>query len=581
MAGLFLVATREPDFARAAVARAHAQFARHGFRTVDEIELPGWRLLHAAPIQGGPESLLVDGDDLVAVAGTLTCDGRLGRPALQALLDMGTMPDWSRLGGQFVALVRKGGKAVLFTDYFGAFHLFHDVGHRLFSTSLLSVAGALPRLSFDTQAVYEFAFNVVPLGDDTILAEVKRLGPDRLIALEPDGARTRPLAKPLPEAVSAEPVPERIERHGQRLAEVVQPHAEAFGDDIFCPLSGGLDSRLVLAALRATGARPNIYVYGEDGEGDVRIARRIGAALGFDVDAVDKVARPNPPPEAFPELVDRAFHDHDGLPNFGNLFDNGGNAAARKARHAGGALAVSGGCGEIFRNFFYLPDRPTRAADVARAFFARYSRRDATGLFDERAFLRAIENKILYALGLDGERGPLPRAAIEQVYPRVRCRALFGKEISDEARFGPYLMPFLDHRLVAEAVRLPLPLKNAGRFEAMLIAAIDPELARQPSAYGHHFAEPPSVGHRFGEWSTRVRPPWLRHRSYALQRRLGRSVHDEHGGLLAPDYLGRVIDLDLPLMRCFFRTERLAADNGLLRRVACLEYFGERLGVGA
>ena len=52
---------------------------------------------------------------------------------------------------------------------------------------------------------------------------------------------------------------------------------------------------------------------------------------------------------------------------------------------------------------------------------------------------------------------------------------------------------------------------------------------------------------------------------------------DEHGGLLTPEWLGRVIDLDFPVMRRFFRPERIT-DGGLLRRVANLEYFAERLG---
>jgi asparagine synthase (glutamine-hydrolysing) len=258
------------------------------------------------------------------------------------------------------------------------------------------------------------------------------------------------------------------------------------------------------------------------------------------------------------------------------LFESGANDAARAARHAGGAMSASGGCGEIFRNFFYLPDRRMSAAAVARTFFARYATGDLTEGFDERAFLRGLEDKILGALGREGERRPLPRGLIEQIYPRVRCRPFFGREISNEARFGAYLMPFLDHRVVAEAMTLPLPLKNAGRFEAALIDAIDPELARQPSAYGHNFAEPPNRAHRWSEYNTRIRPAWLRQKSYAIRRRLG-PMADEHGGLLTADWLGLVVDLDFPVMRRFFRPDRIT-DSALLRRVANLEYVAERLG---
>ena len=360
------------------------------------------------------------------------------------------------------------------------------------------------------------------------------------------------------------------------LTRIVRPHVARFGDEIRCALSGGLDSRLVLAALRAEGCRPRAFVYGGVGSADVRVARDIGEGEGLAVEWRDKEAVRSLAPDEFPEQVARNFEEYDGLPNFGELFENGGNAAARDARHAGGALSVSGGCGEVYRNFFYLPDRRIRASAVARTFFARYAAGDATGKFDERAFLSAIEDKILTALGRPGDRSRLPRPTVEQIYPRIRCRSLFGREISLESRYGSYLMPFLDHRLVAEAVQLPLALKNAGRFEARLLADLDPALAAYPSAYGHDFSGPPDLRHRFGEWTTRVRPIALRQRSYALRRRLG-PLADEHGGLLSREYLGRVIDLEFPVMRRFFNVDRIG-DSGLMRRIANLEYLAARLG---
>lgn len=578
MAGFFLVQTRDPAFAEPAMAAARAQFARHGFAGCTEHALPGWQLLHAPYVLGGPETLLVDGDDLVAVAGTLTCDGLMGRAALQALLGMADLPkpDWSRLGGQFAALVRRAGRTFLMTDYFAAFQLFHDPDLRFFSTSLLAAAQALPRLSFDAQGVYEFAFNVVPTGNDTVFAELKMLGPDVIAELGSDGVTLHAAPKPLPEASVAMPLAERLGAHRDRLLAVVGDHVAAFGDNVHCPLSGGLDSRLVLAALRASGCRPRVYVYGGPQSSDVRIAREIAAAEGFAIEWTDKEAWRTLAPDAFAAQVETNFQVYDALPNYGELFENGANAAAREARHRGGALAVSGGCGEIYRNFFFLPDRRFGAAAVARTFFARYARGDMTERFDARAFLRALERKILDTLGRGDDRAALPRAVVEQLYPRFRCRAVFGREISLEARYGAYLMPFLDHRAVAEAMTLPLVLKNAGRFEAQLLASIDPALARYPSAYGHDFAGPPGLGHRLAEWSTRIRPIALRQRSYALRRRLG-PVADEHGGLLTPDYMGRVIDLDYPVMRAWFHTDRIA-DSSMMRRIANLEYLAARLG---
>src|SRR3954471_2763843 len=310
MAGLFLVRTRDRGFADQALAVARDQLARHGFAGCSEHLLPGWQLLHAPYIQGGPDTLLVRGDDLVAVAGTLTCDGKIGGPALEALLTMAE-PDWSRLGGQFVALVRRQGRTLVFTDYFAAFQLFHDREMSLFSTSLLAAATALPLLSFDTQGIYEFAFNVMPVGDDTTFAELKTLGPDRIVELGEEGAQLREVAKPLPDA-PAEP---RIEVHRDRLMAVVSDHVRHFGDSVRCPVSGGLDSRLLLAALRAAGCRPRVYVYGGADSEDVRIARAIAAAEGFELDRLDKEAWRTLEPDAFADQVEANFQTYDALPN--------------------------------------------------------------------------------------------------------------------------------------------------------------------------------------------------------------------------------------------------------------------------
>lgn len=578
MAGLFLVRASEPASADLALAAARAQFARSGFYGLSDLELPGWRGFHAPYILGGSDCLYREGEDFIAVAGTLAFDGLMGRPALAAMLaELNPIaPDWSRIAGQFVALVHRGGRSFLLTDWFAAFQLFHDRERTFFSTSLLAAAEAVPSLSFDPQGVYEFAFNVVPIGIGTVFRELSTQSPYQVVELVEDGVRLHDIAKPLPDAVVDVPIEERLALHRERLLAVVRGHVRHFGDKVFCPLSGGLDSRLVLAALRAEGCRPHVYVYGGADSADVRIARAIGAAEGFEVAWLDKEGAPDPAPDEFPAQVERNFHQYDGLPNYGELFENGANAAARDARHAGGALAVSGGCGEVFRNFFFLPDRRVSARAVARTFFARYVKGDATETFDEGAFLDALEAKILAMLGREGERGPLDRAVIEQIYPRVRCHSLFGREISLEGRHGAYLMPFLDHRLVAEAAKLPLALKNAGRFEAALLASIDPALARHPSAYGHDFAGPPSLSHRLGEAATRLRPVWLRQRSYALRRRAG-PVADEHGGLLTPDYMGSVVDLDYPAMRRFFNVERVN-DSGLMRRIANLEYLAAKLG---
>lgn len=69
-----------------ALDKVRAQFVRHGFPALCETRIPGWQVLHAGYIAGGPDTHFAAGQDFVAVAGTLVCDGEMGRAALQAVL---------------------------------------------------------------------------------------------------------------------------------------------------------------------------------------------------------------------------------------------------------------------------------------------------------------------------------------------------------------------------------------------------------------------------------------------------------------------------------------------------------------
>ncbi|MBW7945047.1 MAG: hypothetical protein H3C60_01075 [Sphingomonadaceae bacterium] len=580
MGGFYLCRLTEEHADEARITAAEAQFRLHGFSRFTPLHTAAHAGFHAAPIHGSTHDSHAcfhrDGDDFIAVAGTLIHGGRFGEAALRALLADFRFPfeDWSNTTGQFAALVHKAGRTYAFTDFFGAFQLFHDADWDVVSTSFLAAAKSLDRVTFDPQGVYEFAFNVFPTGDDTVLGELKRLGPDAQMELGATTARA-PVSKPLPERVSATPIGTRIAAQAERLRGAARIYAEAFGDRMQCPLSGGLDSRLALALLRDAGVSPHVYVYGSPGDGDVEVARHIAEREGFRFEPFEKASFARITPDDFPAIVARNFHETDALVTDGGLFDNGGNAHARHKRQEGGQLAVSGGCGEVFRNFFYLPDRALTARQVMGAFFARYTLSDVTGVFDPRGFLDRLEAKALAALEKPGHTGKLRRTLIEQLYPRMRCRAFFGREISLVGRQGAYFMPFFDHEVVAGALQLPIALKNAGRFEAALLTHIDPVLAAYPSDYGYSFDRPPTLSHRMNELGTRVRPPWLRQRSYAVRRRLG-SVPDEHGGLLTPAFLGRVLDLHFPHMQQFFRMKAIT-DSGLYRRIATLEYLAQHL----
>ena len=179
MAGLFLVQTRDRDFADSALAAARA--------AIRAARLPGAERGGVSRLAAAPRAAY-----LRRAGKPARRRRRSGRGRGHADLRRQDGP----AGARSLARLDRAAGAGLEPDRrpfrrFGPPRRPHLPLHRLFrclpavprrecalfSTSLLAAAAALPRLSFDAQGVYEFAFNVVPVGDDTVFAELKTLGP--------------------------------------------------------------------------------------------------------------------------------------------------------------------------------------------------------------------------------------------------------------------------------------------------------------------------------------------------------------------------------------------------------------------
>lgn len=563
---------RNDSRAEGRLAEARAQFGRHGHGAPREIATPHFRGLASTYIYPGAATFLQSGDDFVAVAGTLFYRGEAGEGALRLLLQDYEPPfdRWSDLLGHFAALVFKRGRLFAFADWSASFHLYQSEDRSVFSTSFLSIARTQPALRFSAQAVYEFVFQGMPLGNDSVFAEISR--PDRTHELELGAdIRVHTSRRALPIVETGESLDQLVDRIATVLCRMFSVPAGHFMSRIQCPLSGGFDSRLVLALLMDAGVRPSLYVYGRPEDDDVRIATHVARKEGFDIETFHKGSYRKIEPDAFPEIVRRNFEEMDGTPMGGGMFDAGGNSRARHDRAKDGALATSGAAGEIFRNYFYLADRPLRTRAVIDSFYAIFDPADCTSQFDETAFLRRMDEKLQVALGVGPERRK--RLEIESAYPLFRCPPAFGREISMVGRFGPYFVPFCEYAITREASNIPVRWRTHGVFQSKLLARINPRLAAYPSAYGHSFVEQPSLGHRLSDATSLYRPPWLRRYGYRMKRKL-QTPQNPRVGLLAPAYLDRVIDTSFPAMSRFFDMRRLM-DPGFFRSIATLEYLAQ------
>src|SRR3546814_8230025 len=83
-------------------------------------------------------------------------------------------------------------------------------------------------------------------------------------------------------------------------------------DLIDSALSGGYDSRLLLALARDAKLAPRLHVYGRPGDSDVVCAQAIARAEGLALHHVDKSTVPQPEPARYPDIVHANYLAFDG-----------------------------------------------------------------------------------------------------------------------------------------------------------------------------------------------------------------------------------------------------------------------------
>ncbi|HXP74075.1 MAG TPA: hypothetical protein VN823_08010 [Stellaceae bacterium] len=527
--------------------------------------------------QSEPTVVTFRGGDFAFACGTFIFRGTLGQIALRAFYrafdgDFALLDDAM---SHFAIVVRKNGRVYVSGDRSGIYHVFRDPLSMVISSSFLAVAATLERATLVKQSVFEFVFNGVVSGNDTLFEELSLLPIRSSLVLEHgEAVLVNPCLDP-PRELTERSRGELIERSLSELGRYFSAVANLFGDRITCALSGGYDSRLILAMLRHLGAVPRVYVYGRDDEPDVVFASAIARGEGLKLHVVDKDARITAEPDAFPEIVRRNYLASDGY-SWSGIFDNGAEHQERKVRVAGGAIALNGGGGEIFRNFFYLPDGRYTFRQFAWSFYAQFDPGTCSDAFDEKEYFWHLERKI-YALV--GWIGRLDRPTVEWLYHRFRCRSWDGRTDTINSWYGSTDLPFLEPRITDLAAIIPIRWKNHGAFEAELIRIADARLAAYPSVHGYSFATDPPLGARMSDMTTYFRPPWLRRLTHRIKHR--RAPSGQFGGYLAVPFVERALPGGVEAMQAYFRINQVA-DPAQMARILSLEYlarqFGSRLG---
>jgi hypothetical protein len=580
VSGFFLICTGPNGERPAEVAGLKRAFAELGFASPETIEARDYVFAgypsfgnRSVPLKRYPNG------DFVFVCGTCVGDNGVGAAAAARLHDCSTIAPAAEtpIFGHYAALLNRGGRTEIKFDRFGGYHLFYNLAAGIVSSSFYAICSVLSSLTLSQQSACEYVFNGVVSGNETLFGEVALAPIGATICVGPRGLEIVRPTLPVTRDFTAETRAASLDRSIALLDRYFAAVTRSFGDRVGCALSGGYDSRLILACLRRHGARPRVYVYGAAPERDVRLATEIARREGFPLAVIDKNDQPIIAPGPFAEIAHRNFLAADGY-SWDGIFNNGAEIAESARRVHGNAIAFNGGGGEIFRNFFYLPDRQYTIRQLLWSFYSRFDPSVSTAVFDPKRYYEALERKVMDLLASDDRR--LARPTVEWLYHSFRCRAWDGKVDSIAARYGFTAMPYLERSITEHASALRLSWKNHGAYEAELIRRADPRLAQYPSNYGHDFVGPPPFSRRLGDYATYIRPPWLRRYTYRLK--YIRRPSGDWPGYLAEPYRQAVLPGGAEILSRLFRLDRIG-DRAQFARVLSLEYtlrcFGTRVKI--
>ena len=469
-----------------------------------------------------PPSWIEFDTGFIGCVGELAYQGLRGKEALSRLWQNFTKPAdlvLNDLYGNFHVVIQNHSGAWMFGDELGLLQLYSSHGDQLLSTSWMSCLLLQPERVLDRLATQDYILNGASHGVSSIVSGISRVPANYRFDLSRD-VMTHADQKAWIMAYEFASEAAAINSVSATLKERTDSFLNNDPRGLVTALSGGFDSRLILSALTAAQCRADLFVYGKPDDEDVLIAQDLGKAIGKPVEVINKAVM-----DADRTVMDLAKLEanalfFDGTPIDG-LFDPGSDHLTRIRHAKSGKLQLNGGGGEIFRNFFYLGNRPYSTTELVQCFYHQFTR----DVFPSRSayddYVDSTASNIAQAV--HNRSGLLSRTEVEAVYPLFRLTQWTSRTNSIVARYGRYYTPLVDPILVRQALALPMAWKNYGRFEAQLIDRLNPHLGAQQLSYGFTPASGPDLAYRIKMALQHARPPALRSLTPSIKRALSRS----------------------------------------------------------
>ncbi len=384
-----------------------------------------------------------------------------------------------RLGAPFAALLIEGNEATIAADHIGFRHVYGAArsGWAAAGTSARTLAkqsGA----SIDITALSVFRLAGHYLDDDTAYAGVHKLPAAHFWKLSDGKLRlSRYQRMESPGTKDAAPA------HAARLRDLVAGFLDHH-DEVMLELSGGLDSRLVLAAVPPERRRKlTAFTIVTAGSKDGAVAARLAERYGMQFEVVNVAGLRDFGPQAAWEMAHAAAVRQDGLgrPLSAAAFD----WAESKVRQG---PRLSGHGGELARAIFeFERPHPTVRQESVDNYIRRWiiSNDAVKDQVLTREFAAESQTLAMKRLREVFQREKTDwLSAVGRFYLRQRMQRWAGITITDGCRNRVTLNPLTDAEVVSYAQAVPTRLRSGSRYVVRVLDRLDPELARIPLGSG-------------------------------------------------------------------------------------------------
>lgn len=430
----------------------------------------------------------VTGSWLVAVGSWFHADGygsgdesRL----LQRIVETGVARVTHALEGFFAIVFCDARSREIFaiTDLMGSRHCFIRVMGDcvVLSTSSLLLA-TLGDATPDPLGCEEFLRAGAIYEDRTLFREVKKLAPAALYRFAgdaiADAVRYWRISDLDPEAFDGD---EAARSLGERLILAAQRIARVYRRPV-CDLTGGYDSRLVVAAFLSAGIEFETTVAGRDADLDVVISRGLSELIGAPNRRFERSG------EISLERLKQAMLLTDGecdLINYAQV------QSLHSALAAEFDVSVNGSYGEIARGYWWetlFPKTGRREqVDYRRLAAKRYAADPCShDLFPPGVGLDIVEHLAAIISRLNRNLTEWPNTAqMDHAYLTLRMQRWQGRIASATDQIWPCLSPFMFRSALEVALQTTARARKHSRLARSLLLMMHPQLAAYPLEYGH------------------------------------------------------------------------------------------------